>query len=241
MKYELFQGDCLKLLPEMGQFDACFADPPDGIGLGYNSFNDKISTRDYRILLNRWVSVFTSKAPIVWMSFNAKWTFALGSVIDELLRNNSDWAAKPFVQHFTFGQNCKTDCGNGHRPLWRLMKKGSPVYPNAIKVPSWRELNGDRRAAKGGRVPLDAWDFPRVTGNSKQRRAWHVTQLNEGLIERALNLTTLEDHNVLDPFGGTGTTLRVCKAINRHCTLIELDTFYCQKIAEEHGIQVQSI
>jgi DNA modification methylase len=83
-------------------------------------------------------------------------------------------------------------------------------------------------------VPLDVWEFPRVTGNSKQRRPYHPTQLNEGLVERAIKLSTEEGDVVCDPFGGTGTTLRVCKRINRVCHLIELDTGYCDKIAEEH-------
>jgi DNA modification methylase len=109
------------------------------------------------------------------------------------------------------------------------------LYPDATRVPSWRQEHGDKRADPRGRVPGDVFDFTRVTGNSKQRRAWHPTQLNEGLVERCLNLTTVEGDYVLDPFGGTGTTLRVCKRIGRNCTLIEIDPAYCAKIAEEHS------
>jgi DNA modification methylase len=108
------------------------------------------------------------------------------------------------------------------------------LYPESIKVPSWRELNGDKRAKPGGRVPGDVFDFPRVTGNSKQRRAWHPTQLNEGLVERCLRLTTEPGGSVLDPFGGTGTTFRVCKEIGRECTLVELSGGYCQHLLAEH-------
>ncbi|CAK9068240.1 Probable mitochondrial chaperone bcs1 (BCS1-like protein), partial [Durusdinium trenchii] len=219
------------------EFDCVFADPPDGIGLAYDEFNDKISEADYRVLLARWLERFCELAPTVWISFNARWTAIFGGIVDEFLTLNPDWDFKPFVQVFTFGQNCKTDSGNGHRPLWRFMHKHAPLYPDAIKVPSWRELNGDPRAAKGGRVPLDFWDFPRVTGNSKQRRKWHKTQLNEGLVERALKMTTKEGDRVLDPFGGTGTTMRVCKRIKRQCTLIEISSGYCDHIAEEHGLK----
>ena len=79
-------------------------------------------------------------------------------------------------------------------------------------------------------------DFPRVTGNSKQRRLWHPTQLNEGLVERCIRLTTPPGAPVLDPFAGTGTTLRVCKRTGNPCTLIELDRGYCEKIAREHSM-----
>ena len=144
--------------------------------------------------------------------------------------------AKSCVQTFTFGQHSHHDLGNNHRPLLRLRWHEAPLFPDAIRVPSWRQENGDKRADPRGRVPGDVFDFTRVTGNSKQRRAWHPTQLNEGLVERCIKLTTPEGGTVLDPFGGTGTTLRVCKRIQRPCTLIELDSDYCAKIAEEHGM-----
>lgn len=217
-------------------FDAIFADPPDGIGLGYNEYNDKTDPLQYRTLLGKWLRAFATAAPVVWISFNPKWTIDFGGVAWFFLESNPDWEWKQFIQTFTFGQNNKRDCGVGHRPLWRFKHKDAPLYPDAIKVPSWRQLNGDKRAAEGGRVPLDVWDFPRVTGNSKQRRPYHPTQLNEGLVERALLLTTKEGDSVCDTFAGTGTTLRVCKRINRQCTLIELDSMYCEKIEEEHGI-----
>ena len=121
--------------------------------------------------------------------------------------------AKPCVQTFTFGQHNHHDLGNNHRPLLRLRWRNAPLYPDAIRVPSWRQENGDKRADPRGRVPGDVFDFTRVTGNSKQRRTWHPTQLNEGLVERCLKLTTPTGGTVLDPFGGTGTTLRVCKRI----------------------------
>ena len=81
------------------------------------------------------------------------------------------------------------------------------------------------------------FDFTRVTGNSKQRRPWHPTQLNEGLVERCLLLTTPPGGAVLDPFGGTGTTLRACKRLDMPCTLIEIDRDYCKRIAAENGLE----
>lgn len=87
-------------------------------------------------------------------------------------------------------------------------------------------------------IPDDHFDFTRVVGNSKQRRDWHPTQLNEGLVERCIKLSTKPGDWVIDPFGGTGTTLRVCKTLgDRDCTLIELDPGYCTKIADEHGLK----
>ena len=93
-----------------------------------------------------------------------------------------DLEAKPCVQTFTFGQHNHHDLGNNHRPLLRLRWHDAPLYPDAIRVPSWRQENGDKRADPRGRVPGDVFDFTRVTGNSKQRRhlAPHPTQRGPG-------------------------------------------------------------
>lgn len=233
----IIQANCVEWLRnDARRWDCIFADPPDGIGLKYDAYNDKTSRDDYVDLLDNWLTLFALKAHCVWFSYNAKWTFEVGAVVTRLLGIYGHiLEAKPCVQTFTFGQHNSNDLGNNHRPLVRLRWNDAPLYPEAVRVPSWRQLNGDKRADPRGRIPGDVFDFPRVTGNSKQRRKWHPTQLNEGLVERCLLLTTREGDYVLDPFGGTGTTLRVCKRINRNCTLIELDPGYCAKLREEHG------
>jgi len=82
--------------------------------------------------------------------------------------------------------------------------------------------------------------FTRVTGNSKQRRNWHPTQLNEGLVERCIKSCTKQGDIVLDPFAGTGTTLRVCKRLNRACVTMDISRYYCQQIADEHHLEIRS-
>lgn len=239
VRAELIEGDCLNMLDNLGgilpQIDCIFADPPDNIGLNYAQYDDNLPPEQYALRFTDWLNCFADLAPVVWLSVNARWTFALGAQVHRFLARRPQWDARAFVQTFTFGQNRRTDCGNGHRPLWRLMHNSARLYPDAIKVESWRQRNGDPRAAEGGCVPLDHWDIPRVTGNSAQRRRHHPTQLHEGLVQRAIELTTLPGDHVLDPFAGTGTTLRVCRRIARDCTLIEIDPGYCEKIREEHS------
>lgn len=216
-----------------------FADPPDNVGLKYDSYVDNIDEGLYVAFLTDVFIGLTCRADINWMSFNPKWTLPLAASI--VNRGIDGWEFKPCVQTFTFGQHNRRDLGVGHRPLWRLRHKSAPLYPNAVKVESWRQQHGDKRAAPGGRVPCDVFDFPRVTGNSKQRRPWHPTQLHEGLVERCVLLSTKPGDTVIDAFSGTGTTLRVCKRLGRNTISIEMDPGYCQKIAEEHGLTVENL
>jgi hypothetical protein len=228
-KYRVVCARAEDAIPLVGKFHTVFADPPDGIRLGYDVFKDRWADDPAYIQWLYGITVrLTGVAETVWLSYAE----------DSLL---PFMEIKPFVQTFTFGQYRGGDCANNHRPLLRLRFEDSPLYPNRIKVPSWRELNGDKRAAKGGRVPGDVWDFPRVTGNSAQRRRWHPTQLHEGLVARALKFTTPRGGSVLDPFGGTGTTLRVAKALGFSCTLIELSENYCRRICAENKVPMYKI
>jgi site-specific DNA-methyltransferase (adenine-specific) len=241
MTHEIINADCLQFIdsvPSGRRWNTIFADPPDNLGLKYGTYKDTVTDAEYVNCLNSWLESFIEFAHTTWFSYNAKWTFKVGEIVNQLIAEYSHIEAKSCVQTFTFGQHNHHDLGNNHRPLLRLRWKGAPLFPDAIRVPSWRQENGDPRADPRGRVPGDVFDFTRVTGNSKQRRPWHPTQLNEGLVERCLKLTTPPGGTVLDPFGGTGTTLRVCEQLGFNCTLIEIDPNYCAKIAEEHSLEV---
>lgn len=270
MKHELCLGDNLMWLHQLRdeKISMMFCDPPDGINLGYNEYDDKTDPEEYVKLLAQWLPLFCEKADTVWVSFNSRWMLEMAHIAAKI--RDAGWEFKPCVQTFSFYQQNKHDLGNAQRPLWRFRKPGAGLYPDQAKIPSWRQLNGDSRATAGGKVPGDAFDFTklvekqrrdwheraiqcgewvvdpltlddhfdftRVTGNSKQRRSYHPTQLNEGLIERCVLLSTAPGDWVVDPFAGTGTTLRVCRKVGRQCTLIELDPMYCDKIAEEHSM-----
>lgn len=172
-KYELYQGDCLSILPKLKTPVKCiFADPPDNLGLAYDAYDDSLPEELYVAKLEQWLRLFVAKVPIVWFSFNARWTPAVGNILYRMSRERRnlnlhstccgvpELEVKPCVQVFTFGQHRKSDLGNNHRPLWRIRNTAlGDLYPDQIKVPSWRQRNGDKRAAEGGRVPGDVFDM----------------------------------------------------------------------------------
>lgn len=54
----------------------------------------------------------------------------------------------------------------------------------------------------------------------------------DGIMEFLINLTTLEEQIVLDPFCGCGSTLVAAKNLNRRYIGIELNSNYCSIITE---------
>ncbi|EDN71717.1 methyltransferase [Beggiatoa sp. SS] len=97
-----------------------------------------------------------------------------------------------------------------------------------IRVPQkyYRERNNMR-----GANPGDVWTFSHVHYCHENRQN-HPTQKPEGLIERMILASSHEGAQVLDPFLGSGTTLRVCQQLNRACIGIELNPNYV-KMSQE--------
>jgi DNA modification methylase len=81
-------------------------------------------------------------------------------------------------------------------------------------------VKGDKPAHwNAGQRERDLWRIDR----EKKMEYRHPTQKPVELVERALNNSSNREHLVLDPFGGSGTTLMACQRSGRLCYMVELD------------------
>ncbi len=78
----------------------------------------------------------------------------------------------------------------------------------------------------------DTWYFPRVCGTFKERAGFHGCQMPEQLLGRIIRASSNPGALVLDPFGGSGTTLVVAKKLGRDFLGFELSANYAQRIEE---------
>ena len=76
----------------------------------------------------------------------------------------------------------------------------------------------------------DTWYFPRIAGTFKQRAGWHGCQMPEQLLGRIIRACSNPGELVLDPFGGSGTTLTVAKKLDRRYLGFELSAKYASAI-----------
>lgn len=225
----LINCDCLNWLETTsGTFNCMIADPPDAIGLKYKGFKDKFTKSEYEDFLRSIVEKATAKCDVLWLSLNSRHAALIGHIVYQW--QPEDWEVKHCVQTFTFSQNNHNDLGDGHRVMYRLMKAGTKLYPDAIRVPSWRQLNGDKRADSRGKVPNNVFDFPRVTGNSKQRRKFSPTQIHEGVYERCIKLCCAPGDTVVDLFAGSGTLGRVADKCGAGVIMLEYSRETCNSI-----------
>ena len=75
-----------------------------------------------------------------------------------------------------------------------------------------------------GEQDKSVWEYKRTANKL------HPTMKPVELIANALLNSTKSEENVLDLFGGSGSTLIACEQLNRKCFIMELDEHYCDVI-----------
>jgi DNA modification methylase len=90
----------------------------------------------------------------------------------------------------------------------------------------WRE--GAAHQFFGQNNERDLWEVKKVPSQSMV----HLTEKPVELALRAIQLSSRPGENVLELFGGSGSTLIACEQSGRRCFAMELDTLYCDVIVK---------
>lgn len=249
----LYNMDCvagMQSMPE-GSVDLAFADPPFNIGYSYDVYEDQLAADEYLNWTRKWGDALVrSLKPngTFWLAIGDDFAAELKLIFQrELKLTCRSWV----IWYYTFGVNCKMKFSRSHTHLFHFVKnpKEFTFNSDAIRVPSARQLvYADTRAASKGRLPDDTWIlrpqdlpggfqpeestwyFPRVCGTFKERAGWHGCQMPEQLLGRIIKSCSNPDELVLDPFGGSGTTLVVAKKLGRRFIGFELSNNYAKQI-----------
>lgn len=238
----VINGDCREVLQEHGspptKWNMIFADPPYNIGEDYVGFEDVMDEEDYWSFTQEWISLCWDR-------------LADGGVMclhgnDNLAKMYLEWEEN-FDQHRIAWINWHYKFGQCSKSNWIDMRQNCLIYskgdytwnPESVLVQSDRVNYGDLRSVEGTRLPGTIWGLPedglywgRVQGNNQERRQNHPNQLPEVYLKRLILAYTNEGDWVLDPFGGSGTTITVANALGRKCTTIEISEENCNSIVE---------
>ena len=85
---------------------------------------------------------------------------------------------------------------------------------------------GKSPAWYGGQKEQTIWRHP------VEREGLHPTMKPVSLLQRALQNNSKQGDEVIDLFGGSGSTLIACEKTNRDCRMMELDPKYCDVIVK---------
>lgn len=205
----LYLGDCREVLPLLPDesFDLVLADPPYNAGKTYGAHDDDMHRPDY----------------LAW----------LAGVLAECRRVSRDG-----VVYFP-----------GTRNVWDVGEVLAAARLRPVRMLGWhkREYAGDKWA--GG--PATCWepvvwasklekpffnrrygtagrDFLVIGATSRDpRTAWHPCPKHLGVMQWLLGLFCPPGGSVLDPFAGTGTTLRAARDLGLSAAGVECEERFC--------------
>ncbi len=235
---KLVIGDCVQAMRDFPSesVDLIIADPPYNLGKDYGNGSDSRQRQEYLKFTHEWLTeanrlLKPHGSIYVFMGF--RFISRMYIVLEEELGLDfNGWIA----WHYTQGMGRTKGFSPRHDDILFFSK--SKVFTfnlDNIRVPQkyYRSRNNMR-----GANPGDVWEFSHVHYCQESRTA-HPTQKPEGIIERMVLASSNENDLVLDPFVGSGTTLRVCQQLGRQSIGIELNSEYGELIRKRLGAPFQ--
>jgi site-specific DNA-methyltransferase (adenine-specific) len=240
----LLVGDCLTRLNEieLNSIDVIVTSPPYNIGLNYSKYIDKKSPDEYlKWLVNIFVetnkylktdgSIFLN---IAGTNVNPWIPMQIATELKKtyVLQNSIIWVKSIAIKGNTHGHfkpiKSERYLNNNYEYIFHFTKTGNVgVDRLSIGVPykyksNIKRFNHDLDLRCAGNV----WFVPYTTTQSKADKFNHPGTYPVELVERCLKLHGLGPLSVLDPFVGTGTTLKACMNLNHYGIGIDIDPDY---------------
>jgi site-specific DNA-methyltransferase (adenine-specific) len=204
----IYHGDCREILPGLGVADLMLTDPPYGIGL--NTDNSRFSGGTPESAARRGGGVGTAGgSPVANDDEPFDPSFAL-----------------PFARaHIIWGWNNYTTLPRGACLVW--IKRNDAAFGTFLSDAEVAWMS------KGHGV----YCRRDLSNNAIALNRAHPTQKPESLMTWCLGFFPGAS-TVLDPFMGSGTTLRAAKDLGRRAIGIELEERYCEIAARRMGQEV---
>lgn len=203
----IYCGDCREIIGRL-IYDCVLADPPYGIDYDGNSRR------------------FTRKASPYWSEVDTSLVTDKGRVAGDTVRfDPAAFIAKPAI---LWGANHYADRlpPSGGWLIWDkrrgaedMAEKGWPLSEAEL---AWTNVRGSTRVFRY------LWSGLLRDGEKGER--YHPTQKPVALMKWCIGF--LPEGTILDPFMGSGTTLRAAKDLGRRAIGIEIEERYCEIAAK---------
>lgn len=206
----IYHGDARELLPLIDSVDLVLTDPPYGVGAARKHFGGQGVKRHMTGIVR-------------------------GKVVQPRDYGDSDWDDHPIEQ--------ETIESLMHLSRWQIIFGGNYYALGPARCYLvWDKLRGETDYAdvelawtnldKVARIKRWRWNgFLQEDQAHKEERV-HPTQKPLAVIKWAIQLAPDDCELILDPFMGSGTTLRAAKDLGRKAIGIEIEERYCEIAAK---------
>jgi len=224
-------GDAIELFRHVKDetVDLIITDPPYNLGKDYGNNHDLKGFDEYIAFTKCWLAEakrVLKPTGTIYVFMGVRFISYLYDILDRDLKMFfNSWV----VWHYTQGMGKTKGFSPRHDDILVFNKSKEFVFNlDDVRVPQkyYRARNNMR-----GANPGDVWKFSHVHYSNPNRQN-HPTQKPEGLIERMVLASSNEDSLILDPFSGSGTTLRVCQQLHRNAIGFEINPEYVEMTKE---------
>ncbi|MBM7545037.1 site-specific DNA-methyltransferase (adenine-specific) [Weissella beninensis] len=226
---KLIVGDSITNMKafESNSVDLIIADPPYNLAKDYKATNDNMEFEEFMTFSRNWLTEATrilKPGGTIYVFMGMRLISYTHVIMEqELGLEFHNW----ITWHYTQGLGKKKGFSSRHDDILMFTKSGkNPTFNlDDIRIPQkyYRSINNMR-----GANPGNVWEFSHVHYSQSNRKA-HPTQKPEGVIERMILASSNKNDIVLDPFSGSGTTVRVAQQSGRKAIGIDIEPSFIEE------------
>ena len=255
---QIYHGDCREYKNSGNLVDMIITSPPYNCGKRYGTYLDNLSYNGYWEFIEKWLSVsFESLCQGGRMAVNIPWWIGkkprkdypfkfkeIAKKLDYLFLDKITWIKGNGINQHVSGGWGGGGCGWGtymspSGPAIRCASEPILIFSKDSRGRKRISGKGKGDCLKGDiskdeflKWTIDTWF---INGNvNKQHPATFPIELPTRLIK----LYTYPNEIIIDPFMGSGTTLRAAKDLGRKAIGIEIEEKYCEIAVERLRQQV---
>ncbi len=240
MKHRVINEDCLKGIAKLADasVDLVIADPPYCLGKDYGNDSDQMEPEEFLRFTEQWITAILPKLkPTGSLYIFATWQYSPEIFVflkkHMIMLNEIIWDRRvPSMG----GTTRKFSSVHDNIGFFAKNKKYyfdiDPVripYDAETKKARSRSIFVGKKWLEVGYNPKDIWSISRLHRIHAEREE-HPTQKPLELVERMVLASCPPGGLVVDPFGGSGTTIDACIRHGRDCVTYEINPDYCKII-----------
>lgn len=205
----IYHGDCRQIIPLLGQVDLVLTDPPYGVNLGKKANNQRFDREEYGMIQDTPQEIIPMVSEVLSLCFRLTNRLVMTPGVKNMFAYPQPLHVGSF--YYPSASGCNPWGFSCWQPIFYYGK--DPYGGKGSKPDSFMSTEASEKNGHPCPKPIGQWKW---------------------LLDRV----SLPAEKMLDPFMGSGTTLRAAKDLGRFCIGIELEERYCEIAARRMAQEV---